>query len=69
LLVEHPVLDRNIAGSNPVAPTIVTRERLAENVSSETRYPPEINSGQKNGALKKFEENPHILDGESFLVP
>ena len=54
-LVERPVRDRKVAGSNPVAPTI-TRSSPAK--PRETIRPPRVrlNHPQKNGALKKFED-------------
>jgi hypothetical protein len=47
-LVERPVRDRKVAGSNPVAPTKLTNVAL--------RAISAINPGQKNEAFNKFEE-------------
>ena len=58
-LVERPVRDRKVAGSNPVAPIIKIPFHHLQAKPGENdplaRYPPE-SSRHKNGALKKFDD-------------
>ena len=57
-LVERPVRDRKVAGSNPVAPTKTNwsiSKPSREKMIRLARYPPE-SSRHNNGALKKFDD-------------
>jgi hypothetical protein len=53
-LVERPVRDRKVAGSNPVAPTTFTKVSHPSPAGAERNI--RINPGQKNGAFNKFED-------------
>jgi hypothetical protein len=56
-LVERPVRDRKVAGSNPVAPIILTRRLPQSRRKQSGRRDIRLNkSAKKNGALKKFED-------------